>query len=413
MLNVESRSTTRCGDCGEDLGEDMRFCPHCGHEVDATTVGDSENATTIVLAEPVEPDEQPVEAPPRGRRLWPRGVAGRGLAIGLATLLVAGGAYAGYTAYLNHREYKAEVAAAFGVADRELSAAVADLQDVKRTAGIRAVAERASAGSSSLDEYLPDLGEQEAVRARTVGAALAQIGSLSTLDADTLGVWKDDRQALVDALDGVVGVDGQQRGVSGSDGAVAAVDKVVRRGRTKLADWRRERAAAVSQRRSDLAAFDAYVSSMNAQIASYASMRDDTAAELDNLRNDASDTYLHEPLYSLFSSAMYDRISVRDAMNGLSVPGGVQSQHATIVGVVSDGIAGMDQLLGALDDNNACDSYWDDSCYLFGQPLWDDFQASSDSVTERYGAAVDSWRASLPGARSAIESRELPKKPVV
>ena len=121
MLDVDNRSTTQCVDCGEELRDGMKFCPHCGGEIDATTpAGESEEAPTVVLGEAVT-EEQSVDAPERPAR--PRRRVGKPLAIGLATLLVAGGAYAGYTAYLNHREYKAAVAAAFGSADGELSAA--------------------------------------------------------------------------------------------------------------------------------------------------------------------------------------------------------------------------------------------------------------------------------------------------
>jgi len=424
---LDRRLSVTCTGCDADLDTDMRFCPFCGCRVDvapretvvlADLDDDSVEQPTVAFEE-VDEEQRAVEESAEGmtpvsrlgRRL--RGRAIKILALALGLIMVAAGGYLGYSAYVDHREYKAQVAAAFGSAEGQLDAAVRDLQDVKRTVGVRAVAERASQGFSSLDQYLPALGEDESARARTVGAALAEIGSLSTLDADTLGTWKAKRPKLVDALDNVGHADGQQVGTVGSDEAIAAVDRVVRRGRSKLADWRDKRAAAVADRRSDLATFDAYAASMNAQIRSYASMRDDTAEEVDTLRNDASNTYLHQPVYDLFSAAMYDRIGVRDAMNGLAVPAGLESQHAAVVSAVGDGIAGMDQLLGALDDNNVCDSDWDDSCYLFGQPLWEDFQDSSDSVTQRYGQAVDAWRASLPATRSAIEGRPLPKRPVV
>jgi hypothetical protein len=428
MLDMQGR--LHCPGCGEGLVEPMRFCPYCGAPVEdagATVVldvpdsdGDHDDTEAdMSSALPADEDETTALVPavvPRPAlrpRLRPTGRASRATAGVLAAALVLGAGYGGYRAYANHQQYKAQVAAAFATADGELQSAVDDLQDVKRTADVRKVAKRAAEGSTVLDGFLPDLGEQEAAQARRVRAALAQIGAMSGLDADSLGDWKSTRPELVEALESVVDENSQPVGVNGSDQAVAAVSKVVTRGRAKLANWREQRATAVADRRADLAAFDSYSAGMNSQIATYASMRDDTAAALDAMRADADDEYYHDPVYELFSSAMYDRIDVRDSMNALPVPSGMETRHAEIVSAVSAGIAGMDQLLGALDDNNSCDPYFDDDCYLSGQPLWEDFQSTSDEVTRRYGQAVDAWRASLPAVRAAIENRPLPEKPVV
>ena len=329
------------------------------------------------------------------------------MVVALAVVLSVSAAV--YRAYRERQEYKAHVVAAFVTADSRLRYTVARLDAAKRTAEVRAAAQDAAATSDTLGEMLPDLGDEEAARARSVQEALDSVGALVVLNADSLNQWRELRPTMAESLDAVMDESSQVVGVPGSTEAIASVDKIVTRGRAKLAAWKQRSAQARADQRADLAAFDSYVDEMEAQAKTYNSMRDETAAQIDAMRNDSSNTYYFEPTRELFSNAMQDRVAVRDVMNGPYVPAELRAQHDRLVGVLNDGIGGMSQLLGALDDNQAC--YGD--CFLFDQPLWADFQASSDSVSEHYRAAYNAWVASLDGARAGIEDRPMPQKPVV
>ena len=98
-------------------------------------------------------------------------------------------------------------------------------------------------------------------------------------------------------------------------------------------------------------------------------------------------------------------------MNGLVAPNGIGSQHSNVASVVGDGMAGMNELIGALDSNLATCGIT--SCNLLDEPSWDAFQNTSDQVTRDFDSARDQLNNAINSRRDAIKDRQLPGKPVI
>jgi hypothetical protein len=325
------------------------------------------------------------------------------LALVASMILLAGAAGVGVRIYQARAQYKERIAAQLVAADSLSEQAVRGLQSAQTTADVRAAVQPAN--EVDLGPILGDLEGDEAQRGARLHDTLTSLGALSVLDAATLSAWPDLREDLVKALSSAPRPDATT-GIEEAEEAVSAVDTVVRRGERKVAKWERATADAKAQKRADLATHGTYSASMSSLIDRYTDLRDNTVDQLRAIPQ----YYYYDDVFPIFANGLGERMDIVDSMQSLTVPSEMAGSHAAVVSSVTEGVNGVQQLLDALDENRTC--YYDD-CALVEQPSWQEFQTISDSVTVRYGQAVDNWNAALPGAREAIENRELPKPPVV
>ncbi len=410
---------TDCKDCTNPIAPWDRFCNNCGVK---TELGVATDPATAHSAAPLQAGDTdpigfaPIVAPPmppvatndaRGR-VWYSGRGAKLTAIAAASAVAAGLIGFAASAYLENQANQERVDATIAAASQGLTTAAADLGQVSTTEQIRAVAANAAAAVATLAEGTRGLEDDDAARANSVQSALNAVAGLAALNTDTLDQWPTLRGSLKPALDSV-NTGNQTVGVSGSDASLATVDGLVARGNQAISKWKSKNAAVKQKQASDLTVVNSYASQMEALIAQYDGMRGDTGRQLDEMK--AARYFETSTARSMFAAAHADRTEVRNQMNGLSAPNGIGSQHSNLASVVGDGMAGMNELIGALDSNLATCVYG--SCNLLDEPSWRDFQDTSDEVTKDFDYARDQLTEAINSRRDAIKDRQLSGKPVI
>lgn len=421
----EQASHGYCPHCGDALNPDMHFCPRCGNPLPASSSApvstltgllEEDRARSEALTEQL-PIAAQTDATPAGggdppgndgssftrhRRWWVVGGAAA------AVVLLAGGVI-GYNSYQQRQTHEQTIAAAYSASDSSLRSIVEQLTKAKTTAEVRTIATPAQPAADSFSASLPQMEAAESQRANNQRAALVAIGSLTALNADTLTNWPTMRQSLQAALASVQDERGIA-GVSGGASAMSALDTMVATGVAKLKAWEAKNDAKLKSKQAELAALDRYVTKMRSSITAYEALRNDTSADLDAMRN-AGPTYYYSTAYANFGKARDARMAVRSDMQGLSPPSALGGSHSAILAATSHGIAGMNQLLAALDQNQMCGT--DYYCGLDIETAWSDFQTTSRKVTSEFDRATDSWQENAAATQVRIKSRGLPPKPEV
>ena len=411
---------TDCKDCTNPIAPWDRFCNNCGVK---TELGVATDPAAAYSAAPLQAGDTdpigfaPIAAPPTppaatnnaaGGRAWYAGRGAKLTAIAAASALAAGLLGFAASAYLENQSNQERVDATIATATQGLTTASADLGQVVTTEQIRAIAANAAAAGTALAEGTAGLEGEDAARAKSVQSALTAVAGLAALNTDTLDQWPTLRGSLKPALDSV-NAGSDTVGVPGSDTSLATVDGLVARGSQAIAKWNSKNTAVKQKQAADLAAVNSYASQMGALITQYDGMRADTGRQLDKIR--AVSFYETSTARTMFAAAHANRAEVRNQMNGLVAPNGIGSQHSNVASVVGDGMAGMNELIGALDSNLATCGIT--SCNLLDEPSWDAFQNTSDQVTRDFDSARDQLNNAINSRRDAIKDRQLPGKPVI
>lgn len=292
-------------------------------------------------------------------------------------------------------------------AESSLASLLGDLGTAKKTADVQAVAASAAREGESAKTAATGIvrGSEQGKQLQAFVGVYDALEGLAVLDGETLGDWGSMRQPLTAALGGIAG-DSPVAG-SGRD-AVANVNRLVDRARTRLDDWKSTYDAAVDDKAADSAALEQYAGQMEAQMRAYSALRGDLSEWVQRVE-DPSAYVTYDDAYAELSQAQWDRQAIRDEMNGLAVPAEMEGPHAELVPVVDDAITAMQAAYDGATDSDYCIT----SCYYKDTPGWTRFRAESSRITDAYRAADENWQAALAGAESSIANRTLPRKPVV
>lgn len=413
MTAIIDNPLTDCKECTNPVAPWDRFCNSCGVKTDLGFATDSVAALETGDTDPI--GFAPIAAPPSppvvtnvATRPWYAGRGAKLTAIALASAIAAG--LVGFAAsnYVENRATQERIDATISAANQGLTQASAELGTVATTEQIRSIATTAGQTGNTLAEGTGDLEGDNAARANSVQTALTALAGLSALNTDTLDQWPALRDTLKPALD-AVNTGGEALGVPGSDASLATIDALVTRGNQAIAKWNTKNAAIAQKKADDLAALDSYSNNMNTYLNQYSTMRSDTGGQLDKMRE--AGYYNSSTARSMFDAARADRQRVRDAINGLATPKGLESPQSYVTDVISDGMAGMSALIGAIDANAATCAVT--SCNLLEHDSWEDFQTTSERVTKESASAEDQVKTAINDRRQAIKDRPMPGKPVV
>lgn len=266
------------------------------------------------------------------------------------------------------------------------------------TADVRAVAAEAESARGDLqltDESPPVVSHAD--------EGLAELGSLSGLNGDTLDQWEAMRAAIEAA---VAPVATEDQAVN-AEPALATVDNVVERGQDTIDLWFLQALGNREANAEALADLERYESAASAQLARYNELRREASDWVE--RAEGTNTYRASDAKRFLSQASSDRRAVRDSLNALAPPPELKAQHEELLSVLTAGIDGIESMLDGLYDNEFC--YLD--CALAETPGYQQFNTISAQITQRYGLAYDTWMATVAGRKSEIQNASRPPKPEV
>lgn len=312
-----------------------------------------------------------------------------------------------------------ETAVALATADKAtllVERSIQRMASAVQLADVRAAASRAEESNTELRaalETLEGLADAEATQERLSlqAAFLDGLAGLQALTAENLGAWDALQVSLTEQSDQMVA----GLGLKAADRATlaaelremrASVGLRVSTAQRRLAAWRRDVREAERQRDEELAALAAYESGYRTQMERYNDLRDNTADFTERIREDYGVTY--DEAYSAFYDGISQREEVREAMNALSPPDSVRSNHLAVVGVIDDAIAAMQAAVDGLADSQFC--YY---CYYEDTPGWHRFQDESDRITDEFASVTSSWDAAVSSRRAELEDLKLPARPEV
>lgn len=298
---------------------------------------------------------------------------------------------------------------AVGRATDRMGGAV-QLADIRAAAG---VAEQAAGELQAALETLEGLsdGEATATKLSLQAAFLDELAGLQLLTSENLSAWDAMSASLTDSADEMIaGLELKPADRSALNSELremrASVAATVTSARKRLAAWRSDVREAEEQRDEELAALSSYESGYRTHMERYNDLRDSTADFTERIRDDYGVTY--DEAYTAFYDGISQREGVRDAMNALSPPDSVRSNHLAVVGVIDDAIAAMQAAVDGLADSQFC--YY---CYYEDTPGWRRFQEESDRITDEFASATSSWDAAISARRAELENLELPERPQI
>ena len=292
-------------------------------------------------------------------------------------------------------------------AKRTVSDLLDDLGTATSTGQVRTAARTAALETAAVETALTSMapGSPEEKRLEEYAGILPRLGGLSVLDAEHLNSWAGLRAPLLAAL---ARADSDVLGAAAGESAVDNVDRIVRRGRATLAEWKTRYDTAVEDRAQDLRALKEYRSGMDGQLATYSALRSELSQWVDKVA-DPSSSVTYTEAYEVLSRAAEERYTVRDKMSSLTIPPEVITAHRELISVVSDGIAAVDSAYEGASDSNFCVT----TCYYRDTPGWRRFSAESTRITQAFQSALASWEGSVAGAERTVARRPLPKHPTV
>lgn len=311
-----------------------------------------------------------------------------------------------------------EKAVALASADNAATAVRRAIDETSSASVLEEVRAGGAAAATSAAELLgalttlEDLGDSDALQQQlTLQAAfLDELSSLESLTEDSLTSWptisaslKETGTVMIAEMD----LAARERTSLTSDlrQLRSQVDDVVTTARQRLRRWREEVRRAETARDEELAALSTYESGYRTHMERYNDLRDATADFTERIRDEYAVTY--DEAYTAFYDGISQREEVREAMNALSPPDSVRSNHLAVVGVIDGAIAAMQSAVDGLADSQFC--YFD--CYYEDTAGWRRFQDESERITDDFASATAAWDAAITDRRSELENLELPPKP--
>lgn len=284
--------------------------------------------------------------------------------------------------------------------EQALAVIVDSLAGAKDTEGVRAAAADSVAPREHLAAALAGLSAESGATIQLYVAALDAVGSLSTLDANTLGTWPALQAPLASAMTAA--------GSSGNGAWLSKLNNVIERGQAALARWRKDNRQVLAEQKADRAVLEQYSSRMDTQIRRYAELRAHLSEWIDHVEAPGSYVTYSDAYIELYD-AESSRQTVLDDMTALTVPGALQDEHSRISALVQDAVSAVRSAYSGLSDAEYCVN----SCYYADTPGWAHFREESRRITSAYDSAVGAWRTAIDRTRTEIEKRAMPTMPVV
>lgn len=399
LLPTRDESLRRyCTACGSPSEVSARFCGRCGLALDEPIASDDLGAW------PPAPEASPTSPAGRARRAWlvPAG-------IGLSVVLAGAGA-AAFVAMNQPGPENAVLAEATATAETLLD----DVQQAQLTADLRVVAADADSAAEPVTDTLTSLDPAGATAQAlaSVDDLLSALTGLARIDSDTLDTWPQVRDDLDTALDALPSeVDGMDTLADTGADAIEATDTLIADAEQTLADWQAsvEAAEAASQDNAAAAAgLTEYDNAVQGQLRTYNSLRNDTSNFVD-LAGDPDAFVTYDQGRTALSEGAAARREVRSALTALTVPAGIEAEHARLVAMVEDAAAAMDAAVSAIDDADYCVS----SCYVFETDAWETFRNESSRITGEFAAAETALQSKLAELRAPLGEVTATDKPIV
>ena len=289
-----------------------------------------------------------------------------------------------------------------------------DMQAAQLTADLRAVAEDVDGVAEPVADVLVTLNPADGTAQALAGLdeVFSALTGLAGIDADTLDVWPQLRDDLDTALDALPGeVEGMEPVADIGAAAIEATDILIADAEQTLADWQAsvEAAEAASQDNAAAAAgLTEYDNAVQGQLRTYNSLRNDTSNFVD-LAGDPDAFVTYDQGRTALSEGAAARREVRSALTALTVPAGIEAEHARLVAMVEDAAAAMDAAVSAIDDADYCVS----SCYVFETDAWETFRNESSRITGEFAAAETALQSKLAELRAPLGEVTATDKPIV
>lgn len=386
-----------CTACGSPSEVSARFCGQCGLTLDESTRPDG---AEVHASRDVEVDS----SRPRRRHL----LIGAGIA--LVVVLAVGGMAA--VALMNQPgAEEAVLAEAAGSAEDLLG----DMAAADLVADLGAVAADADDANEPVTDMVSTLDPASDTAQALTGLdeLFTALSALSDIDGDTLDAWPQVRGDIETALDDLpADAAGTEALADVGEEALEATDTLIAEAEQALADWEASVAAAEQVSEQNAAASEelsTYEDAVAGQLRIYNSLRNDTADFVALVESPGSYVTWGQG-YDAMSSGATARREVRDALNAIAIPDGMQAEHARLVGMVEDATAAMDAGYSGLSQADAC--FYGD-CYYADTQGWREFQNESSRITGEFAAAKTTWETQLASQRAALIDVTAIDKPIV
>lgn len=374
-----------CPGCGSPAPKSALFCPRCGSPLPAEPTVAMHSTAELPLA------SSPMSAK-RGPRKRVLGAAS------LAVVVLAAGGMYWFTASSPAEEQLARSSTA-------LTTSLASLAQVDSTADLRAAASAVKQPAAEAAAFIASMPAEDGTPAlRDVSAALTGIASMDEVSGADPDAWSDAEDAIRD----IAAARDEDLAVlaSPADAAADQVDAVVAKATKTYKAWVKKNAAAVAARDAAITSANSYYTRMDQQLDDYTALRNELA---DYIRVVDTQGSTVEEAYWQFADASQGRRQVRDRMSALTPPDVATRAHDRLLGIIGDGIAGVESAERALDERE-CTIY---GCNVTEQPAWLEFRSESKRITASLDGAIAEWRKAAKRAIADAEAIELPDKPEV
>jgi hypothetical protein len=294
-------------------------------------------------------------------------------------------------------------------ATAQTSALLTQVAAATKTTDVRNAASSAARLTTSLEALTPTLsqGSGAATSVLALQHVVQSIEPLSSLSANRLHVWSTARGPIAEALGSLPLQSSAMRSLaSKGSSALDNVDTVVSRAARAMRSWKAQNASAIRAQQAEQAALSEYSGQMEAEIRTYTSLRTDAANFVNRVESGAPVSYADA--YTFLQQAESGRQAVRDAMNALPVPAGMEQAHAALVAILDQAISAIQSARDGIYQAETC-TY----CYWRDTPGWQTFHSASSAITGEYEQAVAQWQSALVAANRALRTRRLPPEPNV
>lgn len=332
-------------------------------------------------------------APGHGRRGRVLGAAGLALVLAAA----AGGGY-WFLASSPAEEQLARSSTA-------LTATLDSLAKAETTADVRDAADAAEQAAEEVAAFVAAMpADDDSPALRDVAAALTSIAAMAEVSGEHPKSWKEAEDAIRDLAE--ARDESLATLASPADAAADHVDAVIAKATKTYKAWVKENAAAVAARDAAIATANSYYARMDQQLDAYSALRNELA---DYIRVVDTQGSTVQEAYWQFAAASQGRRQVRDHMSALTPPDEAARAHDRLLGIIDDGIAGVEAAERALDERE-CTIF---GCNVTEQPAWHEFRSESKRITASLDGAIGDWRKAAKRAIASAEAIELPEMPEV
>lgn len=286
-----------------------------------------------------------------------------------------------------------------------LSAALDTLAAADDTAAVREVAAETAPIAGQTDEFLEaDPSGFEHAGLVDVAAALAGIAELDSMAGDNPEAWEQSESAIRDLADS--SDEAVAELAPAAERAADRVDEVLADAIDTYEDWVGENARAVEERDAAIASASTYRAQVSGLLDEYATLRQQLSDYITEVETYGSTV---EEGYRQFAAASQARRSIRDSLSSLTPPADAASEHARLVSILGDAIAGVEAAERGLDERE-CTIY---GCNVLDQPSFLHFRSESSRISSAFGDAMSDWDTASQRAIDEARAIELPGKPEV